>query len=96
MATDARVLLQGLEEYNRALERHSVWLKLEYNHLNDRWQQFSSIYEGDAADQFRSGWIRTHQNFSEYMELTERIGKLLEERIEALREADKTESGLIG
>jgi uncharacterized protein YukE len=96
LATDARVLLQGLEEYYRALARHSIYLKLEYNHLDARWQQFSSIYEGDAADQFRAGWSRTHQNFSEYMEQTERISKVLEERIEALREADKTESGLIG
>jgi uncharacterized protein YukE len=96
LATDARVLLRGLEEYYGALARHSIYLKLEYNHLNARWQQFSSIYEGEAADQFRAGWSRTHQNFIEYMEQTERISKVLEERIEALREAEKTESGLIG
>ena len=96
MATDARVLLQGLEEYNRALEHHAVMLKLQFHYLDSHWQQFSSNYEGDAADQFRAGWIRTTRNFTEYIDQTDRIQKLLEERIEALRQADKTESGLIG
>ena len=96
MATDARVLLHGLEEYSRALERHTVMLKLQFNNVDSHWQQFSSVYEGEAADQFRAGWTRTNQNFKEYIEQTDRIQKLLEERIEALREADRTESGLLG
>ncbi|HKY43773.1 MAG TPA: WXG100 family type VII secretion target [Pyrinomonadaceae bacterium] len=96
MATDARVLLQGLQEYSRALERHTVMLKIQFHDLDSHWHQFSSVYEGDAADQFRAGWIRTSQNFTEYIEQTDRIQRILEERIAALREADRTESGLIG
>jgi uncharacterized protein YukE len=96
MATDARVLLRELDEYSRGLERHSIMLKLEFNNVDSHWRQFSEIYAGEAADQFRAGWSRTTQNFTEYMEQTDRIHRLLEERIAALREADKTESGLIG
>jgi uncharacterized protein YukE len=96
LATDSRILLRGLEEYNRVLERHSSMLKMEFDHLDSRWQQFSSVYEGEAADQFRAGWIRTTQNFQEYIEQTERIRVLLRERIDALRDADRAESGLVG
>ena len=96
MATDPRVLLQGLQEYSRALERHTVMLKIQFNDLDSHWRQFSSVYEGDAADQFRAGWSRTSQNFTEYIEQTDRIQRILKERIAFLREADKTESGLIG
>jgi len=96
LATDARILLQGLEEYSRALERHTVMLKIQFHDVDSHWRQFSSVYEGDAADQFRAGWTRTNQNFTEYIEQTDRIQKLLEERIASLREADRTESGLIG
>ncbi len=95
MAIDMRVLLKGLEEYSRVLEKHSSLLKLEYNDLDTQWRKLSSVYEGDAADQFRAGWIRTSQNFQDYMRETERIRRILEERIEALREANKTEGGLI-
>jgi uncharacterized protein YukE len=96
LATDSRILLRGLEEYNRVLEQHSSMLKMEFDHLDSRWQQFSSVYEGEAADQFRAGWIRTTQNFQEYIEQTERIRGLLRERIDALRDADRAESGLVG
>lgn len=92
---DTRVLLKGLEEYSRALEQHSMLLKLEYNSLDVRWQMFSRVYEGDSADQFRAGWLRTSQNFQDYMNQTEQIKRILDERIEALREANKTEDGLI-
>jgi uncharacterized protein YukE len=95
MATDARVLLSGLDEYSRVLEHHTILLKGEFNNLDSHWRQFSSVYEGEAADQFRAGWARTTRNFEEYIEQTDRF-KRFDERIAALREADKTESGLIG
>lgn len=95
MAIDTRVLLAGLEEYSRTLEGHSSRLRVEFDHLDGRWQAFSGVYEGEAADQFRAGWARTAQNFQEYLQQTERIQAVLRERIEALRDADRAESGLI-
>jgi uncharacterized protein YukE len=95
LAVDTRVLLTGLEEYSRVLEGHSSRLRVEFDHLDSRWQVFSSVYEGEAAEQFRAGWARTAQNFQEYLQQTERIQGVLKERIEALRDADRAESGLI-
>ncbi|HEV7683094.1 MAG TPA: hypothetical protein VGO68_13275 [Pyrinomonadaceae bacterium] len=95
MAIDSRLLLSGLEEYSRVLERHSVYLKIEFRNVDNHWAQFSSVYEGDAADQFRAGWLRTTLNFEEYIMQTERIQGLLEERIAALRDANRNESGLV-
>jgi uncharacterized protein YukE len=85
-----------LEEYSRVLEHHSSLLNVEFSNLDSHWQHFSSVYGGEAAEQFRAGWMRTTQNFREYIEQTERIRRLLVERIDALREADRAESGLIG
>jgi hypothetical protein len=95
LAIDSRLLLSGLEEYSRVLERHSVMLKIEFNNVDSHWAQFSSVYEGEAADQFRAGWLRTTLNFQDYIRQTTQIHGVLEERIAALREANKTESGLI-
>ena len=94
MAVDARILLKGLEEYRAVLEQHSSLLKIEFDNVDSHWQQFSSAYEGEAADQFRANWIRTTENFKEYIEQTDRIQRLLGERIEALRAADRPGSGL--
>jgi hypothetical protein len=93
---DSRLLLAGLEEYRRALELHSAQLRAEYDHLDNAWRNFSSVYEGDAADQFRAGWTRTAQLFQEYIHQTGIIAGILDERIEHLRQANRTEGGLIG
>ncbi len=37
MATDARVLLAGLDEYSRVLEQHTILLKVEFNNLDSQW-----------------------------------------------------------
>ena len=96
MVTDTRILLAGLEEYRRVLGVHLSELTAEFKQLDNIWRQFSAVYEGDAADQFRAGWIRTTQRFQEYIEQTRRIGAMLDKRIEDLRVANRTESGLIG
>ena len=93
---DSRVLLTGLEEYRRVLGKHLSELKDEYQQLDGIWRQFSGVYDGDAANQFREGWIRTSHRFQEYIEQTQKISKMLDERIEHLRMVNKTESGLIG
>lgn len=93
---DSRILLAGLEEYHRALELHFSRLKAEYDHLDNTWRQFCGVYEGDAADQFRAGWVQTSQRFQEYIHHTGLISGILKERIEYLREANRQEGGLIG
>jgi uncharacterized protein (DUF885 family) len=93
---DTRILLTGLEEYHRILGSHLSKLTTEFQHLDTTWRQFSNVYEGDSADQFREGWVRTTQRFQEYIEQTQKISALLDERIENLRAANRTEGSLLG
>jgi uncharacterized protein YukE len=89
MATDSRVLLAGLQEYQRVLEKHLSSLINEFQQLDNYWKQFSSVYEGTAADEFRAGWMRTAQRFQEYIEQTQKIKTFLEKGIEDLSEVDR-------
>jgi uncharacterized protein YukE len=58
------------------------------------WHRFSAVYQGDAADQFRAHWQRTVDRFHEYIQRTESISTVLEERIEHLRQVNRTDSTL--
>lgn len=93
---DSRRLLTGLTDYRKVLGRHLSGLRDEFAHLDSSWRRFNSVSEGDYADQFRGGWSRTAQRFQEYIEETEKIAALLDERIEYLRQLNKTESGFPG
>lgn len=88
---DTTILLAGLEEYCRRLEQHMSRLEQEYHDLDKRWQTFSRAYEGNAAEQFRTGWRRTGEGFSVYLEQSRKILHILEQRINALREANRAE-----
>lgn len=95
METDSRVLLAGLVEYRQVLGQHLSKLMDEFQQLNNTWQQFSAVYQGDAADQFREGWMRTSERFQEYIDQTQKISVVLDRRIERLRATNQIESGLI-
>ena len=85
---DTRILLSGLKDYLDSLMAHLEKLQESFEELSSRWSALSSVYEGNAADQFRAGWMNTTENFTEYIEETRKISDLLEERIQALEEAD--------
>lgn len=91
---DSRVLLYGLVEYRTSLERHLSSLRTEFDALQSRWHAFSAVYEGDAADEFKPGWAQTTARFNEYIARTTAIARMLDNRIEYLREANKRE-GLV-
>jgi uncharacterized protein YukE len=86
---DTRRLLQGLRDYHHTLTRHLSVLDTEYRQLERRYHALSSVYEGDAAEQFKVGWSRTHAIFREYIDRGEVIQRLLAERVEALEGADR-------
>lgn len=92
--TDTRQLLTGLVEYRNSLERHLEQLAPEYQQLNGRWQAFSAVSEGDYANQFRAGWLRTGSQFELYINQSQKIIALLNERITALEEVNRSEGGL--
>ena len=92
---DTRLLLNGLVEYRASLARHLQELRDEFQALELRWGAFSTVYDGDAAQEFKEHWARTTSNFAEYLERTTHISRILDERIDALREANRPD-GVLG
>lgn len=86
---DMRVLLTGLEEYQESLTHHINQVRDDFQMMENRWHALNSVYEGTAADDFRHHWMRTVESFQEYINQTQQISIILQERIEALREADQ-------
>lgn len=89
MSFDTSLLLRGLKEYRTALEMHKHVVSQEYAQLNDRWHAFERVYEGDAAREFKSHWLRTQQRFEDYIEAARKIGIVLNERIDALERVNR-------
>ncbi|HEY1015527.1 MAG TPA: hypothetical protein VGE07_22655 [Herpetosiphonaceae bacterium] len=88
MTTDAGRLLRGLQDYQASLHAHRQRLSGEYEALDRRWHEFSAAYEGEAAREFRAHWLRTKYGFEEYLAASERIERLLNDRISALIDAE--------
>lgn len=86
---DTTLLLNKLREYRAALEHHRQSLQSEYDHLDQQWYRFRSVYEGDAARDFQSHWLRTRGCFSDYIAATFSVIQLLEDRIAALEQLDR-------
>jgi len=83
-SVDTRVLLIRLIAYHKSLERHLKQIKFDYDQLANRWQMFNSVAEGNYADQFRSGWLKTDAQFQVYNARSDQVKSLLNERIEFL------------
>lgn len=83
-------------EYRSSLESHLSQLRDEYQQLEHRWHSFSSVYEGNAADQFKDGWARTTSRFREYIDRSSSIIRILDERIQYLQDADRQEGTTLG
>ena len=91
---NAAVLLAGLEEYRKSLEVHLAKTTSEYTQLEQKWRAFNAVSEGDYANQFRAGWMKTDARFKTYINQSQKIKSLLNERIEALRRFNQQEGGL--
>ncbi len=86
---DATRLLSGLRAYRDSLDRHARSLQREYQQLNGRWRALQRVYEGRAAKEFHAHWGRTDQVFSDYLAASQRVRRLLDERISALERLDR-------
>ena len=93
-ATDSRLLLRGLIDYRNSLEKHIDQLTAEYQQLEGRWRAFNAVSEGDYADQFRAGWGRTEAQFRAYIDQSQKIRVLINERINDLEDLNRQEGGL--
>jgi hypothetical protein len=81
---DTRVLLTRLIAYRKSLESHLNQLGSECVQLENRWRMFNSVAEGNYADQFRAGWLKTDAQFNEYNAQSVKIKSFLDERIDFL------------
>lgn len=93
MTVDSRVLLRGLQAYNASLEQHIASLRSDYQQLENQWRAFNAVAEGNYADQFRNGWMRTQAQFQEYINQSEKIKAKLTQRIEDLSQFNRQEGG---
>jgi uncharacterized protein YukE len=88
MADLAR-LIRVLDSYSGQLERHNAEIGKAYQQLEHSLSVLSSVYEGVAATEFKNHWARTRQGLKEYNDGVRSIRLVLEERLAALKEADR-------
>lgn len=91
---NSQALLVGLIEYRDSLERHLSRLTPEYDRLSNRWRSFSSVAEGDYAEQFRAGWLQTGSRFKDYLNRSTTIKAMLDRRIADLEALNRPEGEL--
>lgn len=84
MEHNVDVLLPRLGFYRDTLKVQVTRMRQEYALATQRWNAFSAVYEGVAADEFRAGWNNTCKKFDEYIEQTDRILIVLDEAIKNL------------
>ncbi len=89
---DMRGLVVGLDEYRNSMKRHLEALQTEFDSLTLVWQALNECFEGHAADEFRPIWENTSRQFREYTDQGREIERILAERIESLREVDRSNS----
>ena len=87
---DVTRLVSGLERYSRELERHNAQVAQAYHELEQALARLSAVYEGTAAREFKAHWARTKSGLREYNDGAQAIRQLLDERLNALKEADRT------
>lgn len=86
---DVTQLVRALESYSRELERHNAKVASAYSRLENSLHQLSRVYEGTAAREFQSHWLRTKSGLAEYNRGSKSISRLLNERLAALKAADR-------
>ena len=86
---DVTQLIRALESYSRELERHNTKVAGAYRDLERSLSKLSSVYEGVAAREFQSHWLRTKAGLTEYNRGSQNISRLLNERLTALKAADR-------
>ena len=87
---DSKQLLAGLEDYQKALKLHAERMDVEFTHLLKVWESLYEHFQGNAADEFEPVWNGTSKMMKDYFEHTRVLSRVLEERIDELREFDRT------
>jgi uncharacterized protein YukE len=86
---DLTRLVNALESYSRELDRHNAQVADAYHQLEQALARLSGVYEGTAAREFKAHWARTKSGLHEYTDGAQAIRSLLDQRLSALKEADR-------
>lgn len=86
--SDVTALRTLLGDYAAALEAHLITVREEFSHLERAWVGLSDVYQGDAAEQFRSVFLGTADRMRTYDTDASALLGLLQQRIGALRNLD--------
>ena len=87
--TDATLLGQHLGQFDEAVRRHLQLVSDEFKHLQQSWDELRECYEGTGADRFEAVWTGTSRRFEEYLERSEALRVVLQERLAALQRFDE-------
>lgn len=87
MAIDLDILRQGLIEYRQSLLANHRTLRVDYDQIQGTFLHLNSVYEGQAAETFKSAGRATAEWFEGYLTETQLLIQLLDERLEALEQA---------
>lgn len=86
---DVTELVRRLTRYLEVLERHNLAIQRAYENAMESLAHLRQVYGGAAADDFMSHWERTSEALERYLQGSQGIKVILEERLSALREADR-------
>lgn len=86
MAVNIDQLRDGLNAYERSLSLHRTQLQTDFHELQAYFVRLNTVYDGQAATIFKEAWMRTAEWFEAYLEETQQLSTLLQERIQALNQ----------
>jgi hypothetical protein len=86
---DMRLLLEGLTVYHETLTRNLGVVDESFKELQQAWNALDEHFQGKAADEFRPMLTQSFWTFQTFEGAAVLVLKLLEQRIEHLKEADR-------
>ncbi|MBR0560713.1 hypothetical protein [Neokomagataea anthophila] len=87
--TDATNLISRLTEYDQALTVHLSVMQDEFRDLERAWAALSDVYEGNAAEQFRTVFLAAAARMRDYEGGTRDLQAILQRQIDHLRDFDR-------
>lgn len=81
MATNIDLLREGLKDYISSLLLHNSTLNEDFRELATLFATLQQVYEGQAAEAFKTSWTATARWFEQYLDQTAMLIHFLEERV---------------
>jgi uncharacterized protein YukE len=92
--TDVTRLTALLDDYAGALDGHLRHVREEFDQLHRAWRALSDVYEGNAADQFRTVFEASAARMTAYDHDANGLLRVLRDGIAHLRDFDTPARGL--